>query len=139
MRYRDTAILVACKIGTLQFIFNHTGECTQNVQLHFLYLTGLVINDAQGAELETTGLPNGDARVETDVGATGYQRVGLEAGVLTGVFNDKCLVLANGIVAERYRAGSFASVNTVFRFEPLALVVDRKSVVQGNRLERGVG
>lgn len=87
-----------------------------------------MVDDAQGAEIVTVGRGDGDARIETNVGISGDQRIGGEAFVLAGIGNLKQLRLLNGVGTERDRTRSLGQIEADAGFKPLPILVD-----QGNQ------
>src|SRR5690606_21339615 len=84
---------------------------------------GLVVDDAERSQLETTGFANGDACVEAKVGVASYERVSAKSRVLGGILDNKGFVLPDGMVTECHRARCFLCIHSVVGFKPLPLLV----------------
>ena len=105
----------------------HLGELPEHGDLELAQLLRLPVDDAEGAERNLLPVDQRNPCVEADVGFSGDEGIGGEAGILAQVPHDEGLLrVENRMGADGDIPGSLLHRKSVGRLEPLTLLVDQR-------------
>ena len=87
----------------------------------------LGVNRAQSANVETVAGAQRRASIKPDVGHAGDKRIFRKSCIFCGVVDNKNVILADCMRAERDFTGGFISLKTDLRLEPLPVVLNTRN------------
>lgn len=102
-----------------------TSEHFEGVLLFRRQGAGFVGNDTERPHFDIVIYHQGDTGIELDLRFARHERIIVKAQVLSCIFDQKQLVIQNGMGTKGKLPGSFLGCQTIVGFKPLAIAIDQ--------------